>query len=123
LERSVEAKATRHGPVHLVYRTQLARSSNLSTAGAPGLGENLFGVKEFRIFLFYLIGWPLILLIRIYQWVISPIIGPKCRYQPTCSHYAVEALKKHGPFKGFWLAIRRIARCHPWGGSGWDPVP
>lgn len=80
-------------------------------------------MKELRIILFYLIGWPLILLIRIYQWVISPIIGPKCRYQPTCSHYAVEALKKHGPFKGFWLAIRRIARCHPWGGSGWDPVP
>jgi len=80
-------------------------------------------MKEFRIFLFYLIGWPLILLIRIYQWVISPIIGPKCRYQPTCSHYAVDALKKHGPFKGFWLAIRRIARCRPWGGSGWDPVP
>ena len=80
-------------------------------------------MKEFRIFLFYLIGWPLILLIRIYQWVISPIIGPKCRYQPTCSHYAVEALKKHGPIKGFWLAVRRIARCHPWGGSGWDPVP
>ena len=79
-------------------------------------------MKEFRIFLFYLIGWPLILLIRIYQWVISPIIGPKCRYQPTCSHYAVEALKKHGPFKGFWLAIRRIARCHPWGGSGYDPA-
>ena len=80
-------------------------------------------MKELRIFLFYVIGWPLILLIRFYQWVISPIIGPKCRYQPTCSHYAVEALKKHGPFKGFWLAVRRIARCHPWGGSGWDPVP
>ncbi len=80
-------------------------------------------MKELRIILFYLIGWPLIALIRVYQWVISPIIGPKCRYQPTCSHYAVEALKKHGPFKGFWLAIRRISRCHPWGGSGWDPVP
>lgn len=80
-------------------------------------------MKELRILLFYLIGWPLILLIRIYQWVISPIIGPKCRYQPTCSHYAVEALKKHGPFKGLWLSIRRISRCHPWGGSGWDPVP
>jgi putative membrane protein insertion efficiency factor len=80
-------------------------------------------MKALRIFLFYLFGWPLILLIRIYQWVISPIIGPKCRYQPTCSHYAVEALKKHGPFKGFWLALRRIASCHPWGGSGWDPVP
>ncbi len=80
-------------------------------------------MKELRIFLFYLLGWPLILLIRIYQWVLSPLIGPKCRYQPTCSHYAVEALKKHGPFKGFWLALRRIASCHPWGGSGWDPVP
>ena len=80
-------------------------------------------MKEVRTLFFYLIGWPLILLIRIYQWVISPIIGPKCRYQPTCSHYAVEALKKHGPFKGLWLAIRRISSCHPWGGSGWDPVP
>jgi putative membrane protein insertion efficiency factor len=80
-------------------------------------------MKELRIFLFYLLGWPLILLIRIYQWVLSPLIGPKCRYQPTCSHYAVEALKKHGPFKGCWLALRRIASCHPWGGSGWDPVP
>ena len=80
-------------------------------------------MKELRIFLFYLLGWPLILLIRIYQWVLSPLIGPKCRYQPTCSHYAVEALKKHGPVKGFWLALRRIASCHPWGGSGWDPVP
>ncbi|MFM7671501.1 MAG: membrane protein insertion efficiency factor YidD [Bacteroidota bacterium] len=80
-------------------------------------------MKEFRILLFYLIGWPLILLIRFYQWVISPLLGPKCRYQPTCSHYAIEAVKKHGPFKGFWLAVRRISRCHPWGGSGWDPVP
>ena len=80
-------------------------------------------MKHLRIFLFYLIGWPLIGLIRIYQWVISPNLGPKCRYQPTCSHYAVEALKKHGPFQGFWLVIRRISRCHPWGGSGWDPVP
>ena len=66
---------------------------------------------------------PFIFLIKIYQWVISPILGPKCRYTPTCSHYAVEALKKHGPLKGLWLAIRRIARCHPWGGSGYDPVP
>ncbi len=80
-------------------------------------------MKVLRIFLFYLIGWPLIALIRVYQWVISPILGPKCRYQPTCSQYAVEALKKYGPFKGFWLAVRRLSRCHPWGGSGWDPVP
>jgi uncharacterized protein len=66
---------------------------------------------------------PFIFLIKIYQWIISPILGPKCRYTPTCSHYAVEALKKYGPIKGIWLAAKRIARCHPWGGSGYDPVP
>lgn len=66
---------------------------------------------------------PFIFLIKIYQWVISPILGPKCRYTPTCSHYAVDALKKYGPIKGIWLAVKRIAKCHPWGGSGYDPVP
>lgn len=66
---------------------------------------------------------PFIFLIKIYQWVISPILGPKCRYTPTCSHYAAEALKKYGPIKGIWLSIKRIAKCHPWGGSGYDPVP
>jgi putative membrane protein insertion efficiency factor len=66
---------------------------------------------------------PFIVIIRFYQLVVSPWLGPKCRYQPTCSHYALEAFKKYGPFKGFWLALKRISRCHPWGGSGWDPVP
>jgi putative membrane protein insertion efficiency factor len=70
-----------------------------------------------------ILGLPLVALIRIYQWGISPLLGPRCRYTPSCSHYAVEALQKHGLFKGFWLAIRRIARCHPWGGHGVDPVP
>jgi hypothetical protein len=70
-----------------------------------------------------ILSLPLIALIRVYQWGISPLLGPKCRYTPTCSQYAVEALKKHGPLKGSWLAIRRIARCHPWGGHGVDPVP
>ncbi len=71
-----------------------------------------------------ILSLPFIFLIKLYQWVISPILGSnKCRYTPTCSHYAVEALKKHGVFKGTWLAIRRISRCHPWGGSGYDPVP
>ena len=60
---------------------------------------------------------------KIYQLIISPWLGPKCRYTPTCSHYASEALKKHGVLKGMWLAIKRISRCHPWGGSGYDPVP
>lgn len=66
---------------------------------------------------------PFIALIKLYQLVISPILGPKCRFTPTCSHYGVEALKKHGIFRGTWLTIKRISRCHPWGGSGYDPVP
>ncbi len=66
---------------------------------------------------------PLIGLVRLYQWGISPWMGPKCRYTPTCSHYAVEAFRKHGLFRGFWLSLKRIARCHPWGGHGYDPVP
>ncbi|HND94595.1 MAG: putative membrane protein insertion efficiency factor [Bacteroidetes bacterium ADurb.BinA245] len=70
-----------------------------------------------------ILSLPFIFLIKIYQWVISPLMGPTCRYTPTCSHYAAEALKKHGVIKGMWLAIRRISRCHPWGGSGYDPVP
>lgn len=65
----------------------------------------------------------LILPIRFYQQFISPLTPPSCRYTPTCSQYAVEALRKHGPFKGFYLAVRRILRCHPWGGHGYDPVP
>lgn len=71
-----------------------------------------------------LLSLPFLALIKIYQWGISPILGPnKCRFTPTCSHYAAEALKKYGPFKGGWLAIKRIGRCHPWGGKGYDPVP
>jgi hypothetical protein len=70
-----------------------------------------------------LLSLPFILLIKIYQWVISPWLGSKCRYTPTCSHYAAEAFKKHGVLKGMWLSLRRISRCHPWGGSGYDPVP
>jgi putative membrane protein insertion efficiency factor len=70
-----------------------------------------------------ILALPFIFLIRIYQVVISPMLGPKCRFTPTCSHYATEALKKHGVFKGTWLSIKRISRCHPWGGSGYDPVP
>ncbi len=73
--------------------------------------------------LLQIISYPFILLIKFYQYVISPAIGPKCRYTPTCSQYAIEALKKYGLFKGGWLAMKRIASCHPWGGHGHDPVP
>nr|WP_305825884.1 membrane protein insertion efficiency factor YidD [Thiohalocapsa sp. ML1] len=66
---------------------------------------------------------PAVLLIKVYKLVISPIIGPRCRFLPTCSDYALEALARHGLRRGGWLAVRRIGRCHPWGDSGYDPVP
>ncbi|MEO8722375.1 MAG: membrane protein insertion efficiency factor YidD [Sphingobium sp.] len=58
-------------------------------------------------------------------WQIGPsrLIGPTCRYHPSCSHYAIEAVEKYGAIKGSWLALKRLLRCHPWGGSGYDPVP
>lgn len=64
-----------------------------------------------------------ILPIRFYQLCISPLFPPCCRFTPTCSQYALEAIMRHGVIKGSWLALRRILRCHPWGGSGYDPVP
>ena len=69
------------------------------------------------------IGWLLIQPIRFYQKYISPLKPPTCRFTPTCSQYAIEAIRKHGPFKGVALAVWRILRCNPWGGSGYDPVP
>jgi hypothetical protein len=69
------------------------------------------------------LGWLLMLPIRFYRKFISPFTPPSCRFTPTCSEYAIEAITKHGPFKGTWLAIKRVLRCHPWGGSGYDPVP
>ncbi len=62
-------------------------------------------------------------LVKLYQNLISPLTPATCRYQPTCSHYTLEALQKHGLFKGGMLSIKRIFSCHPWGGSGYDPVP
>lgn len=67
--------------------------------------------------------WPLVKLVRFYQVCISPLKPPCCRFTPTCSAYAIQALRKHGPIKGSLLAIWRILRCNPWGGSGYDPVP
>ena len=70
-----------------------------------------------------LLSLLLILPIRLYQILISPLLPNSCRFTPTCSAYAIEALRVHGPFVGLWLTIRRIVRCNPWGGSGYDPVP
>jgi uncharacterized protein len=68
-------------------------------------------------------AWLLSLPVRGYRLLFSPWVGHNCRYQPTCSAYALEALSRHGALKGCWLTLRRIGRCHPWGGSGFDPVP
>ncbi len=70
-----------------------------------------------------MLNWTLRGLIRLYQLVISPLLPPRCRYLPSCSDYAIEALARRGVLAGLFLALRRIARCHPWGGSGYDPVP
>ena len=67
--------------------------------------------------------WLPVKLIRLYQITLSPYMGRQCRYTPTCSNYALEALRKHGLLRGGWLAVKRILRCAPWGGSGYDPVP
>ena len=70
-----------------------------------------------------LLDAALTLPIRVYQWTLSPLLGVNCRYAPSCSAYAAEAIATHGAARGFWLALRRVSRCHPWGGSGYDPVP
>ncbi|MDE5706415.1 membrane protein insertion efficiency factor YidD [Muribaculum sp.] len=69
------------------------------------------------------IGRLLILPIQFYRAAISPHFPPSCRFTPTCSQYAIEAISRHGPLRGMWLTLRRLSRCHPWGGSGYDPVP
>jgi len=70
-----------------------------------------------------LLKYLLIIPIKIYQVTLSPLLGQNCRHLPTCSKYAVEAITIWGPFKGLWMGIKRISKCHPWGTSGYDPVP
>jgi uncharacterized protein len=70
-----------------------------------------------------LIRLALLVAIRGYQLLVSPLFPPSCRYFPSCSEYARQAVLSHGPFAGGWLAVKRLARCHPWGGLGYDPVP
>lgn len=68
-------------------------------------------------------GFIFLMLIKIYQHLISPLTGASCRFTPTCSQYGVEAIRKYGPFKGGWLTLKRIGKCHPWGKHGYDPLP
>lgn len=70
-----------------------------------------------------LLAWIVLLPVYFYRFLISPLKPPTCRFTPTCSQYAIDAVSKHGPIKGLWLAVKRLLRCHPWGGHGYDPVP
>lgn len=69
------------------------------------------------------LAWALRAFVQAYRWTISPLLGPSCRYYPTCSAYALDALDEHGAVRGAWLATKRICRCHPWHEGGYDPVP
>jgi hypothetical protein len=81
------------------------------------------GKKRLREMISRIINSIFIFPVKIYQWIISPIFPASCRYTPTCSNYMIEAIKEWGPLKGGWMGIKRISSCHPWGGSGDDPVP
>ena len=70
-----------------------------------------------------IVAYPLILLVRVYQLIVSPMLGSNCRFMPTCSEYALESLKTYGLIKGTYLTIKRIGKCHPWGSNGYDPIP
>lgn len=69
------------------------------------------------------VAGALIGLVRLYRWTVSPWLGPRCRFEPTCSRYAIAAIRRFGPARGGLMALRRLCRCHPWGASGYDPVP
>lgn len=68
-------------------------------------------------------AWPAVALVKLYQFTLRPFMGGHCRFQPTCSDYSLLAYRRHGLFRGTWLTVRRIGRCHPWGGAGFDDVP
>ncbi|QNI03025.1 membrane protein insertion efficiency factor YidD [Halomonas sp. SH5A2] len=71
----------------------------------------------------WLVGQCLVVMVRIYQYTLSPLLGPRCRFWPSCSSYAIEAIQVHGPFKGSWMAVKRLMKCHPGSDGGMDPVP
>ena len=99
-----------------VWKASSQRSTQPPTKGKMQTGKFTGIVRRIAIF-------PFVVLIRFYQTCISPLTPAACRFTPTCSQYALEAFRRHGIFKGFYLAVKRILRCHPWGGHGYDPVP
>lgn len=89
----------------------------------PILSRLLSGLTCVVTALSSLLSCLLLVPIYFYRWAISPFTPPTCRFTPTCSTYAIEAIRRHGPLLGLYLAVKRILRCHPWGGHGYDPVP
>ena len=111
LIRKVETK-----PGKSIFRKKnFAGSTSVSVFTDIHLLKNLFKVKILSCFLTGLV--------RFYRYAISPLLPAACRYAPTCSQYMLEAIRMHGPFRGTAMGLRRIGRCHPWGGHGYDPVP
>src|SRR6056297_4159326 len=80
-------------------------------------------MKHFGNMVLKILGWTLLLPVYFYRYAISPLTPASCRHVPTCSEYMVEAVRIHGPFKGLWLGLKRLSKCHPWGTHGYDPVP
>lgn len=80
-------------------------------------------MKQIGKMIMKVLGWILLLPVYFYKYAISPLTPASCRHIPSCSEYAVQAIKTHGPIKGIWLATKRISKCHPWGTEGYDPVP
>jgi uncharacterized protein len=100
--------------LHIGLRGQSARKAGLLYSRAPALHYLRHGRDMKR---------ALLLLIKLYQWCLSPFFGGQCRFYPSCSAYAAEAIDSHGALRGTWLALRRLLRCHPWHAGGVDPVP
>lgn len=100
-----------------VGRMRRRRTHRGPARGARGPGTSL-ALATGRV-----AAWPLLAALWLYRRTLSPLLGVNCRFAPSCSEYAAEAVREHGGLAGGWLALKRIARCHPWGGSGYDPVP
>ena len=141
---SDESKSTSHGST--IEKSALRNSTNSCTTSRPaerdkmstigknnsiekGITDKEKGEEKCSVWervwrgVKSVLSFPFVLLIKFYQVCISPLKPASCRFTPTCSQYAIEAFRKYGPLKGFYLAAKRILRCHPWGGSGYDPVP
>jgi len=97
---------------------EITATVNVNSSLGPWYGD-----RDLRIRIAEWLAWPLVVLVKLYQWIISPLFPSSCRFYPTCSSYSIQSLRKHGLFKGFWLAVRRIVRCHPGNPGGYDPVP